>query len=284
MAPSQGIGERRYWVWVTGPDYYLEEDGSDRRFLQPGAGYQPGGWWTCHRETEEGDLVLLYRMGKKKDLAYLIQTRSAAYSLLDDEGAAEEGWDYGCDFEVVEKFATPLTLAEMRADRALADWGALRGNFQRKVFEIEPDTWNHLLDRLSEDRAKSERRLRRVAKQYALERHIEDGLAADLRPLKRFGLDLELRQRQHICRYGGRADLVCFDRASRRYVVIELKRGLVNREAVAQLLSYRSSLAEEFPARRKPLGVLIGDRLDNEAAGMVAHDDRLDFIALDDLN
>ena len=76
---------------------------------------------------------------------------------------------------------------------------------------------------------------------------------------------------------------MCFETGAKRYVIIELKRGLVSRNAVAQLLSYRSSIAEEFPVRRRPIGVLVGDRLDNEAAGMIADDDRLDFIALNDI-
>ena len=207
-----------------------------------------------------------------------------AYSLLDDDHATEQGWDYGCDYEVIEKFRRPLSLTEMRADPALQDWGALRAGFRRRVYAIPPDTWNHLLDRLSDDRTESERRRRTAAKRYALERDIEDRLAADLRPFRRHGLRLELRARQHVCRRGGRADLVCFETGEKRYVIIELKRGLVSRNAVAQLLSYRSSIAEEFPARRRPIGVLVGDRLDNEAAGMIADDDRLDFIALDDIS
>lgn len=94
--------------------------------------------------------MVLYRSQKQKDLAYLIETRSAAYSLLHDDAAAERGWDYGCDFEVVERFTEPLTLSDMKADQALADWGALRAGFRRQVYEIPPDTWNHLVDRLSE--------------------------------------------------------------------------------------------------------------------------------------
>lgn len=248
-----------------------------------GPGYEPGGWWTCHRDTGEGDLVLLYRSQRRKDLAYLIETRSNAYSLLEDQHAAEQGWDYGCDFEVIEKFRQPLGLAEMRADPALEDWGALRAGFRRRVYAIPADTWNHLLERLSEDRTKSERRRRTAAKRYALERDIEDRLATDLGPFRRHGLTLDLRARQHVCRRGGRADLVCFDRSDKRYVIIELKRGLVSRNAIAQLLSYRSSIAEEFPTRRRPIGVLVGDRLDNEAAGMIADDDRLTFIALNEI-
>lgn len=74
-------------MWVTGPKYYLDDDGAERRGLDPGQGYGRGGWWTCHRETEQGDLVLLYRSQRKKDLAYLIETRSAAYSILDNAAA-----------------------------------------------------------------------------------------------------------------------------------------------------------------------------------------------------
>jgi len=205
---------RRYWVWVTGPDYYLEDDGSERADLDPGQGYEPGGWWTCHRETEDGDLVLLYRSRRKQDIAYLIETRSDAYSLLDDEHAAEQGWDYGCDYEVIAKFRRPLSLTEMRADPALRDWGALRAGFRRRVYAIPPDTWNHLLDRLSEDRTKVERRRRSAAKRYALERDIEDRLAADLSPFRRHGLRLELRARQHVCRAAG-VPISCASRRAR---------------------------------------------------------------------
>jgi hypothetical protein len=283
LAPRDARDRRRYWVWVTRPEYYLDEDGSERADLDPGLGYEPGGWWTCHRDTEDGDLVMLYRARKRKDLAYLIETRSAAYSLLDNDVAAEHGWDYGCDYEVIEKFEHPRTLEEMKSDPALREWGALSARFRRKVYEIPPDTWNHLLDQLSVDRSASERRRRRAAKRYALERDIEDRLARDLRPFRRHGFNLELRARQHVLRRGGRADLVCYDRAAARYVIIELKRGLASRNAVAQLLSYRASISEEFPARSPPIGILVGDRLDNEASGIIDDDERLLFVALDEI-
>jgi len=54
------------------------------------------------------------------------------------------------------------------------------------------------------------------------------------------------------------------------------------RSAVAQAISYRASIAEEYYAK-KPLGVVVGERQDNEAAGMVEDDDRLQFISLVDL-
>lgn len=280
---SDGRESRHYWVWVTGPEYYLDDDGAERRILDPGQSYEPGGWWTCHRKTEQGDLVLIYRTKPKKDLAYLIETRSAAYSLLDNAAAKKRGWDYGCDYEVIEKFTKPLTLGEMKSDPVLKAWGVLRSNFRRKVCKIEPGIWDCLLDRLAVDTRKVDRKRQTAAKRHTLERDIEDRLVKDLGLFLPHGYNLEHPKRQYHFRRGGIADIVAFDRDAKQYVIIELKRGLVSRGAVAQLLSYRASIVGELPARRRPIGLLVGGRLDNEAQGMVDADKRLKFIALDDL-
>jgi len=269
------------WLWVTGPSYYAEADGSDRVDLEPGGEYESDGWWTCHKDTREGDQVLLYRTTPKKDIAYLIQVRSDAYSLLKDPDA-EPGWDYGCDYEVIEKFADPMGIAEIRADPALENWNAKNGRFQRRAFKMQPEIWEHLIARLVPDRAHTERRLATVRTLTTLEAEIEATLAAEPARFSGLGLNLRLVNRQHRCLHGGRADLVFQDKRSKRYVVVELKRGLVGRSAVAQAISYRASIAAEFKAK-KPLGIVVGDRQDNEAAGMVEDDDRLQFVSLVDL-
>lgn len=68
-------------------------------------------------------------------------------------------------------------------------------------------------------------------------------------------------------------------------MVVEVKRDrdLVKRDAVAQLLSYRASVDQELPARQKPIGVLVGRALNNEALGMIEDDERLRFIALSEI-
>ena len=35
--------DRQYWLWVTRPDYYLDEDGSDREDLDPNSGVDSDG-------------------------------------------------------------------------------------------------------------------------------------------------------------------------------------------------------------------------------------------------
>jgi hypothetical protein len=274
---------RSHWLWVTRPEYYLEEDGSERDILEPNRGYEAGGWWTCHKDTEDGDLVLLYRTSPKKDIAYLIETRSAAYPLLDDEAATDQGFVYGCDFEVIEHFSSPMTLDEIRRDPALATWGAFRRNFLGTAFRIEPDIWDHLIDRLTSDRQKLESRRREARHLVTLEREIEEKLAEDLTVFDTLGFDLRLQGRQHVCRNGGRADLICFDRKAERLVVIELKRGQVGRHAVGQVLSYRASIESEFPQRRRPLALVVGGRIDAEATGMIGADERLEFVQLETL-
>jgi len=139
------------WLWVTGPQYYAEADGSDRADLKPTGDSEPDGWWTCHKDTREGDEVLLYRTTPKKDIAYLIQARSDAYSILQDPGA-EPGWNYGCDYKVIEKFASSMDIAEIRADPALENWNAKKMQFQGKAFKIQPEIWEHLIARLVPDR------------------------------------------------------------------------------------------------------------------------------------
>jgi hypothetical protein len=273
----------------------LDDDGRERRDLEPGLAYEPGGWWTCHRDTAEGDLVLLYRrkprsddelypvvQGRRfQDIAYLIVAKSDAYGLLDEPGAVEMGWEYGCDFEVIEKFSKPLGYHEMTADPHLAGWGALRRRFQGRAHPIPPDIWDHLLELLHIDRGEVERLQERKRQRFSREHDIESALGDDLSVLDDWRL--ELVARQLVCRNGGRADLVCLDKRNRRHVVIELKVGLAGRNAVAQLLSYMASVSQQLPGRREPHGILCAERLDNEARGMIDMNPALHFASLRDL-
>jgi hypothetical protein len=46
--------ERKYWLWVTRPEFYLDGNGKDRADLDPNSGFDSDGWWTCHRDTKRG--------------------------------------------------------------------------------------------------------------------------------------------------------------------------------------------------------------------------------------
>ena len=153
---------RQYWVWVTKPDYYWEGHGQDRRILDPSVRMDRSGcWWTCDRRTLRGDLVLLYRTAPMKDLAYVLQAQTNAYS---DEEAQERGWAYVCDFEPLIKFDEPVSLASLREDEVLRDWCAVRMQFQRKVFPIEPDEWRRLMTLIGDENPKQQRWLRSICR------------------------------------------------------------------------------------------------------------------------
>ncbi|KLL09834.1 EVE domain-containing protein [Protofrankia coriariae] len=278
-----GSDGRRYWIWVTGPDYYLDENGTDRPELDPTWGSTPDDWWTCHKETREGDLILLYRSQIKKDIAYLIEARSDAYALRNGDVAADLGWDVACDYEVIEKFRRPLQLADMRSDPVLADWGPLRANLRRRAYEIPRPIWDHLLGRLSPDHTATDRLREKATQRHLLEYDIENYLAGHMELFSRYDLHVDLHARQYVCYNGGRADLICFERSKKRFIAIELKKGMVDRNAVGQVFSYRASLEDEFTSYRQPLGILIGDSIKKEAAAMVNRDSRLSFIPLDEL-
>jgi len=52
--------QRQYWLWVTRPEYYLDDEGNDSSDLDPSTEVDVGGWWTCHKNTRRGDLVFLW--------------------------------------------------------------------------------------------------------------------------------------------------------------------------------------------------------------------------------
>jgi hypothetical protein len=77
----------RHWLWVTAPEYYLDENGAERRDLDPSAGFSPTAWWTCSPETQAGDTPLIYRSQKKKDIAHFAVARwRDAGAALSDPG------------------------------------------------------------------------------------------------------------------------------------------------------------------------------------------------------
>jgi len=136
--------ERKYWLWVTRPEYYLDDNGKDRADLDPNSGFDSDGWWTCHKETKKGDLVFLWRAKLKRDIGYLIQAEGAAYRFPNDDEDSNKGWKYRCSYRVLYKFENPITAKELRGDSYFNDWSPLKINFQGSVFLIQEHYWNKL--------------------------------------------------------------------------------------------------------------------------------------------
>jgi hypothetical protein len=267
-------GARRYWLWVTHPEYYLDDDGRDREDLDPGDDLSVAdvdGWWTCHRDTEVGDLALLYRAKgngplTESDIAYLIQAESDAYRIDDDEYARERNWLWGCDYRVLRKFERPLTYSEISADPYLEDWSALRGRFQRRAWEVPEEIWRRLTALFDKRRPGYERQVvqierSRVAPVRRGEEQLEDALEADIAILRPSGFDLKVVARQRICEgHGGRIDLLCRRRHGHGWVVVEIKNVRAGRNTLAQIQEYMGWVRQRLADDREPVEGLVVSR------------------------
>lgn len=295
--------ERRYWVWITDPRHYLDEFGNDREDLDPESGLEPEsssdstGWWTCHKDTQKGDLVLLYRSRIKRDIGYLIQTESDAYSIVDDDYASENNWDYGCDYRVLYKFKNPVTLKDMRANSYLHDWTAYSANFRRRVYSIPPEHWKRLEQMASEKNPDYGKFLgivekTTVVKSILLEEELEEALAENLDLLKPFGYNLDLYLspvdgawgRQLICKgNGGRIDLLCYDRKKEQYVVIELKNVRATQNTFGQISNYIGWVQERIAEGEPVIGLVISRGYDAKFQSSMKITDKIFQLDIEEL-
>lgn len=285
---------RRYWLWVTRPDVYLDEDGNDREDLDPDSGVDSDGWWTCHKDTKKGDLVLLWRTSPKKDICYLIQAESDAYSIADDN---EHGWEYGCDHQMLYKFNHPITIKELRSDPYFDEWGPLNCSFQRSSFELSKNYWDKLNQLAAQKNPGYLEFIEQIQKEplsrdILIEEQLEEMLFTNLKILKKYGHDLEIyvdpvskqSGRQLICKgNGGRIDLLCYDKKQKRYVVIELKIVRAGQNTFGQISNYmgwvQNRIARDIPV----IGIVISRGYDTKFESALRITDKITHINVDDL-
>ncbi len=133
IASNQG---RKYYLWVTGPDYYLDENGNERKELEPGIEDKEKGWWSCHKATKPGDLIMMYRSRLKKDIKYVMRATT--------EAQVDPEWGYICWYQTLYKFEKSLPIGQMRIHPKLKDWNVLKTNFVKGAREIKPEDWKSL--------------------------------------------------------------------------------------------------------------------------------------------
>lgn len=222
------------------------------------------------------------------DIGYLIQTRSDAYSLADDPDA-ERGWNYGCEYRVLHKFAHPVTIQDIKDHAQLRDWPPYRGRFQGIVFRISPEYWQ-ILNQVAAAKNPGYRKLiekvqhEPFAESILREVQLEEALVQDLGQLKKFGYDLELyvdpttgaTGRQFACRgIQGRIDLLCYERHKKRYVVIELKNVQASQHTFAQISSCVGWVQSSIAGKTPVLGLVISRGCDARFAASLLVTDRI---------
>lgn len=284
----------QYWQWVTKPEFYINPDGTDNKYLSPDYDPEPGSNWTCHKDTRIGDLILLYRAGKKngvtyQDIKYLIQAQSDAYTLDYDEQAFEHGWQYGCDYKPLFKFENSINYHELMEDPYLEDWNALRKRFQGIAFKTEERHWKRLQELLSERNPDYKEFLnsfkpKEVIETYISEKKVEEKLSKNLDVLKNFGYDLKLLGRQVRCiGQGGRIDLLCEDNKDKSLVVIELKIVKATRNTFGQIANYVGWAIRRKADGKDVKGIVISKGYDNEFDSAQFTNDKINYIELADV-
>lgn len=287
------IGQRQFWLWVTRPEYYRDEDGNDREDLDPGSGVDSDGWWTCHRDTMRGDLVLLWRTRPKSDIGYLMQAESDAYSIVEDN---IHGWKDGCDFQVLYKFENPVTVKDLRNSPYFEDWGPLRCSFEHSNFRINQEYWaklNELIGAKNDGYITFLEALQKepIAKFIVKEGDFEEALVKNLGVLNKFGYNLELYSdpttglsgRQFICGYGGRIDLLCHDKSRGQYVVIELKILRAGQNTFGQISGYMGWVQDRIAGNKPVLGLVISRGYDTKFEAALKTTNRIFPLHVDDL-
>ena len=264
--------KQTFWLWVTRPEYYTGENDVERDLVELNSGIDSD--WTCHKDTRKGDLAFLWRTSPRSDLAYLFQAKSDAFNIHDRKNPS---WSYACEYKAIFKFAQTLSIKEIKKDPYLADWNALRGNFQNMVFHIEPAIWDRLNSLLIKENPDYAPALKRVSgaisPKILSEEELEQRLVDNLGVLRSKGYDLELWQdpkthqsgRQYVCRgYRGRIDLLCREKKNHRFVVIELKNVRAGALTFAQIHGYLGYVAKSFPGGGSVMGLIISRGCDSE--------------------
>jgi hypothetical protein len=158
----------RYWLFYAGPENYLvatgERDSSREELL-----------WSAAPEVAPRDLALLYRTsvsrlsvnemvrlaGMSTDVAKQLKAQriGSDIPLLWEVISRDLGpfgtWQSGCHVRFLTKIDPPLTLAELKGERALQKRSDLRWNFQaegRDALEIPGFAWK-ILKRLIRERS-----------------------------------------------------------------------------------------------------------------------------------
>lgn len=284
----------QYWQWVTKSLYFLETDGNERGALEPEYDADPGGWWTCHKDTKVGDLILLYRAGKGngrtyQDIKYLIQATSDAYPISDDEYAFEHGWEYGCDYKPLFKFKNSITYHEIDKDPYLNEWNAYRGHFQRSVYKTDEKHWKIVNDILSKKNKEYANFLKtfksgEIVKDILTEKDFENELAKNIRVLNEFGYDIEVESQQEICKgQGGFIDLLCKNKSDDSYVVIELKIVRANRNTFGQISDYMGWVMDRKANGKSVKGLVISRGYDNSFKSALRTNGNIDHVELSDV-
>ena len=124
----------RYWIHVTGQDYFETLDSGDDLS------------WSGRKGMQAGDLVFTYRTSPRRAITDIFEVTEEPY--FDPWGEWDGFW---MDMSRVCRIED-LPFAELKNDPIVGKWGAVRKRFQGVVVESVPHSvYNRLLEKIPED-------------------------------------------------------------------------------------------------------------------------------------
>jgi predicted RNA-binding protein with PUA-like domain len=127
-----------YWLFKTEPDDYSYADLTrDKRVVWEGV-RNPTALGHLRR-VEKGDTVAFYHTGKEKAVVGVARAIGDAYPDPDDA----TGKSFVVDVAPEKKLPRPVTLAEIKADRAFADFPLVRMS-RLSVMPVTDSEWTRI--------------------------------------------------------------------------------------------------------------------------------------------
>jgi predicted RNA-binding protein with PUA-like domain len=129
-----------HWLLKTEPDCYAWEHlARDKRTAWDGVANNTA---LKHlRSMKKGDDALIYHTGGERRAVGIAQIVSDPYP----DPKEEDDRLVVVDLRATRKLARPVTLAEIRADKAFAGWDLLRIS-RLSIVPVPDKMWNHLLE------------------------------------------------------------------------------------------------------------------------------------------
>lgn len=127
-----------YWLMKTEPEEFSYAD-LERRGREPWNGVRNMAALKHMRAMQEGDLFLFYHTGNEKAIVGVGKITREAYPDLQ----SDDPKFIMVDTAPAYRFARPVTLAEIKADPAFAEWALVRQS-RLSVMPVPDELWAQL--------------------------------------------------------------------------------------------------------------------------------------------
>ncbi|OUJ15131.1 EVE domain-containing protein [Acetobacter sp. DsW_063] len=138
MSKASGASARQYWLVKSEPDAFSwdEQVAND---VEPWTGVRNHQAKKNLAAMKKGDLAFFYHSNEGREIVGVVEIAREAYP----DPSADAGPWVCVDVKTVGPMPRAVTLAEMKADEALADLALIRQS-RLSVVPVSPEHWTHI--------------------------------------------------------------------------------------------------------------------------------------------